>query len=227
MFGAGKSIRIYSVIIVAILAAVLALVLFGFNRASRTEERVVVRFDETVIIDRFQELSTLQTASVIVQRDIEVELDLGTFEFQGIPLLDSKKSQKLAATGRVIAGVDLSKIEPEMVTLEEGNLMISLPEPEILAIELDESKTTLLREDWTLLFSVESFIGGRRQELNEKLRDQVAEQTRASLLDGACEADILGKANEGAQESITNLFLFADLESIEVNTSVSAECDLF
>jgi len=55
------------------------------------------------------------------------------------------------ATGRVEAGVDLSKIGRDDVRVEGEGVTVRLPEPEILSASLDEEKTRVYDRDFGLL----------------------------------------------------------------------------
>ena len=197
-----------------------------FNNNSKKDNQINVTIDKTVIVQKVKSLNKLETVEELIQRDIIVELDLGKLDFFGVTSFESKRSQKVAVTGSIIAGVDLGKIDPNKVKFDEskGSLEIELPTPEILNISINEDKTTVLRDDLTNLYRLQTLDSTKRKDLNEQLQKQVIKQSREALRDGACNDDILNKAGNNATKSISNLFSFSNISNVKITYAFATEC---
>jgi len=110
----------------------------------------------------------------------------------------------LVATGRVEAGVDLSKIGRDDVRVEGEGVTVRLPEPEILSASLDEEKTRVYDRDFGLL--------------NLRPGDELVEEARARALeeieDAARRNGILRQAERNAEGSIRSFLLALGFESV-------------
>ena len=98
----------------------------------------------------------------------------------------------LVATGDVEAGVDLASLGRDDVKVNGETVTISLPEPEILSVSLDEQKTGVYDRDFG--------------PLNLHPDDDLVEQARAAAVDrieqAARDEDILDQAEQNAEDSI-------------------------
>jgi hypothetical protein len=140
-----------------------------------------------VVVEGVQDLNRLATVrwreSVIVTR-----------ESGGTELERFLAGEKvlLAATGDVEAGVDLASLGRDDVKVNGETVTISLPEPEILSVSLDEQKTGVYDRDFG--------------PLNLHPDDDLVEQARAAAVDrieqAARDEDILDQAEQNAEDSI-------------------------
>ena len=141
----------------------------------------------SVVVEGVQDLNRLATVrwreSVIVTR-----------ESGGTELERFLAGEKvlLVATGDVEAGVDLASLGRDDVKVNGETVTISLPEPEILSVSLDEQKTGVYDRDFG--------------PLNLHPDDDLVEQARAAAVDrieqAARDEDILDQAEQNAEDSI-------------------------
>ncbi len=92
-------------------------------------EQVTVVVDKLVILKGIQSQEKLQNVKQVLQREVEVTLDLGDFSVFGLTLLENKRVQKFAITGYVVAGIDLSKLQPEDISFDDKNKQIKVRLP--------------------------------------------------------------------------------------------------
>jgi len=140
-----------------------------------------------VVVEGVQDLNRLATVrwreSVIVTR-----------ESSGTELERFLAGEKvlLVATGDVEAGVDLASLGRDDVKVSGETVTISLPEPEILSVSLDEQRTGVYDRDFG--------------PLNLRPDDDLVEQARVAAVDrierAARDEDILDQAEQNAEDSI-------------------------
>ena len=140
-----------------------------------------------VVVEGVRDLDRLTTVRV-------TESILVTRERGGDVLerLFSGEKVLLVATGNVEAGVDLSEIGEGDVRVEGETVAISLPEPEILSVSLDEGKTRVYDRDYS--------------PLNLRPDDDLVEEARATAEEkievAARENGVLETAETNAEGSI-------------------------
>jgi len=202
-------------------------VFLGFNWNKQNQNTVNVKIDKTVIVQKIQNISKLETVEMTVQRDLTVELDAGGLSFFGSEVFNDKATTEYAVTGTIIAGIDLAKLSNDQVNLESNSkkLTITLPASQILSISINEDKTKITKQDFSALFNIKNLSPARRQEMQDIMQRQAIKQSREALRDGACSDNILTKASENAKEAVKNLFLFADIEEVIVNITPAGNCD--
>lgn len=138
-----------------------------------------VRPDPVTIVREVRALARLETIQYSVEKILTGEVNQGALRFLfGDRLL-------FVAHGVVIAGVDLGKIGPDDVWLDDmGRVYIRLPEPEIFVATLDNDKSYVYDRDTGLLthgdLSLEATV--RRAAEDEikqaALEDGILEQAR-------------------------------------------------
>jgi len=187
----------------------------------------IVKYDKVAIIEKVQSQNKLQTASQTIQRDVNITLDLGEFQIFGLTILENQKTQTVAITGEVVAGLDLSKIDESDIIIDQDKktLTIILPESEIFGVNILEDKTRVLREDATQLFNLKTSISSDlRRDVNDTFQRQVIKQAKLSLTDASCQNGILVQANENGNENLENLFQNFEFEEVIIQTNNPQEC---
>lgn len=146
--------------------------------------------DPVTIIHSVRSIARLETIQYSVEKVITAESGQGAFGLLfGDRLL-------LVAHGVVIAGVDLEKLSPQDLRLENGVLYVHLPEAEIFIATLDNAKTYVYDRETGVLTK------GNIQLETEARRAAEEEIRKAALEDG-----ILTQANRNAQAYLLRLFL--------------------
>jgi len=144
------------------------------------------------VITAIRDLARLEATTFHIERVIDLRDD----QRHLFGLVGGQDSILLVAAGDVVAGVDLSKLGPEDVSVDpaRGTARIVLPAPEVLTAALDE--------DGTYVFSRETDVFARRdQELETRARREAARSIRAA----AIEAGILDRAGQSAKQTVASL----------------------
>ncbi len=146
--------------------------------------------DPVTIIHEVRTLARLETIQYSVEKVITAEVNQGVLG----PLFGDRLL--FVAHGTVIAGVDMQKIAPEDMWIENGVLNVRLPQSEIFIATLDSQKSYVYDRQTGL------FTHGD-QNLETAAR-QVAEQQiqQAALDDG-----ILSLASQNAEAYLTRFFI--------------------
>ena len=144
--------------------------------------------DPVTIVNEVKVLARLETIQYSVEKVVTAETGqeiLG--ELFGDRLL-------LIAHGVVIAGVDLSELSREDITISDGVVMVDLPDPQIFIATLDNQKSSIYDRETGLFRQGDPDL--------ETLARQAAEQEiyQAALDDG-----ILQQANDNAEVFIERL----------------------
>lgn len=145
--------------------------------------------DPVTYITEVRALARLETIQYSVEKVITAETGQGTFGFLfGDKIL-------FVAHGTVIAGIDMSKINPEDMRLDNGVLYVKLPASEIFVATLDNDKS----------YVYDRQIGAltKGSETLETTARQAAEQeiSKAAVEDG-----ILDVAQQNAVTYLTRFF---------------------
>ena len=145
--------------------------------------------DPVTIIHEVRALARLETIQYSVEKVITSEVNQGIFG----PLFGDKLL--FVAHGIVIAGVDLEKLNPEDLWLENGALYVRLPQAEIFVATLDNEKSYVYDRRTGLL-------SGRNIDLETASRQAAEEKIReAATGDG-----ILDLAQQNAETYLGKFF---------------------
>jgi Protein of unknown function (DUF4230) len=161
--------------------------------------------DKKSIISNIKSLNRIETISEDVQREFDLNLDFGNLEIFGVSI-DNKKDQRFQVTGKVIAGIDTSKVTEDDIEVSDKELRIRLPAPEIFSVELNADKLAILNNSSTLLYKIQNFDSNKNREADEKIKKESILQAQNYLSQGACENGILTKANENSVKVIQELY---------------------
>lgn len=113
----------------------------------------------------------------------------------------------LIVHGDVIAGIDLSQLQPQDVAVHDHSVRLRLPQAQIFTTRLDNQRTRVYSRD-TGLFSTPD------PQLESEARRHAEEQlTAAALQDG-----ILGNATQNAKNSVTALLHSLGFEQVEIGS---------
>ncbi len=145
--------------------------------------------DPVTIIHKVRSLARLETIQYSIEKVIRAENSSGAWQLLfGDKLL-------FVAHGNVIAGIDLEKLKPEDLKLEQGVLSVKLPAPEIFMASLDNAKSYIYDRE-TGLFS--------KGDINlETTVRQIAED---EIRKAAMEDGVLAQAGENGKVYLERLF---------------------
>jgi hypothetical protein len=136
--------------------------------------------DPVTYINEIRALARLETIEYNMQQVVEVDDKQGTFGFlYGTQYL-------VVVHGTVVAGIDMSKIQPGDLRLEGNILYVTLPPAEVLTTTVDESKVKVytpqkgIWADPNPNLVVEALQVGKDQILNVALEDGILVQAQTN-----------------------------------------------
>jgi Protein of unknown function (DUF4230) len=111
----------------------------------------------------------------------------------------------LVVHGEAIAGVDLSKLQPNNVVVNGRSVSIHLPQAEIFTVRLDKVKTRVYSRD-TGLFSTP----------DPNLECEVRQEAERQLQAAALQDGILKTANKNARQTLITILTGLGFGSVEI-----------
>ena len=156
--------------------------------------------DQPTVVRQVRALQRLETVSYTADKIISGERDnpiLPEF-FAGDRLL-------LVAHGEVIAGTDLSRLQPADVTVRGTAILLHLPAAEIFTTRLDNAKTLVYSRETGLFSSPDPNLEG-------EVRTEAERQLRQAALDGG----ILKTAEANARQTITSMLNSLGFARVEI-----------
>lgn len=203
-------------ILLVIMAASFAMVWLLYTSVQRTVEPVqAVGSDlSTRIAAALNPTPTIVPSPLTIIRDVRSLARLETIQYTIEKVITAESGQgplgvlfgdKLifVAHGRVIAGVDLRKLDTKDLQVEDGVLYVRLPQPEIFVVALDNEKSYVYDRDTGLLTK------GKLTLESDARRAAEREIEKAAYEDGALEL-----AQQNAELYLARLF--RDLGYVEV-----------
>ena len=146
-------------------------------------------------------MGNLETASYSIEKIVEAGENNSVFR----NLLFGDRIL-LIANGKIVAGVNMSAITQNDVTINGTELTINLLAPVILLSTLDNSKTKVYDR-------TKGILNPGDKDLESVARDEALK----SITTAACEGGILIEAKENAIERVSQLFKFAGFTNVTVN----------
>lgn len=163
------------------------------------------RFDVSapVVVEQIQRLNRLET--VVYSLDTVVE---GNRSVPVLPDLLAGDRILLIVHGQSIAGIDLSQLKPEDVTIDPGtrSIHVTLPPSQLFVTTLDNQHTKVYARTTGLLVPVD-------QNLESETRAKAQQQ----LQQAALEDGILDAARKNARATIAALLYSLGFEQVEVS----------
>ena len=145
--------------------------------------------DPVTYINEVRALARLETIQYSIEKVVTGETGQGTFGF----LFGDK--MLFVAHGTVIAGIDMSKLNPEDMRFENGVLTVKLPPAEVFIATLDNEKSYVYNRDTGLIAQPDMNL--------ETMVRQTAEQ---EILKAAIEDGILEQAQLNAEAYLFKFF---------------------
>jgi hypothetical protein len=145
--------------------------------------------DPVTYINEVRALARLETIQYSIEKVVTGETGQGTFGFiMGDKLL-------FVAHGTVIAGIDMSKLNPEDMRFENGVLTVRLPPAEVFIATLDNEKSYVYDRDTGIL---------AKPDVN--LETMVRQRAEEEILKAAIEDGILDQAQINAEAYLFKFF---------------------
>jgi hypothetical protein len=152
------------------------------------------QLDEPAVVEGIQRLNELATVKYTTQVLVTEEENAEIFR-QPLPEFLTGEKVLLVAVGEVEAGVDLDELGPEDVRVTGDTAYIDLPAARILDSSLDEDKTKVYDRDRGVL----------KLRGNDDLIEEARREAEHRMVEAARENDILIKAQDNAEASISTL----------------------
>jgi len=156
------------------------------NQALQTQVSNLLNPTPTIIpdpityINEVRALARLETIQYSIEKVITGETGGGTFQsLFGDKIL-------FVGHGTVIAGIDMSKLQPEDLRFENGVLTVKLPPAEVFIAALDNEKSYVYNRDTGILtkpdINLETLVRQRAEEeiLKAALEDGILEQAQTN-----------------------------------------------
>ncbi len=145
--------------------------------------------DPVTYITQVRALARLETIQYSVEKVVTCEVNQGTFSFAfGDKVL-------FVGHGTVIAGIDMSNINPGDMQLANGVLTVKLPPPEIFIATLDNDKSYVYSRDTGVLVKPDATL---ETTCRQSAQDEIQ---KAALGDG-----ILNTALQNAETYLSRFF---------------------
>lgn len=149
----------------------------------------LIRIDQPTVVRQIQQLQRLETVSFTMDKIIS-----GEHDSPYLPKFLVSDRLLLVVHGEVIAGVDLSKVQPGDVTLQGQSISLRLPKAQVLVTRLDNAQSRVYSRD-TGLFS----------SPDPNLESEVRQEAERQLQEAAIQGDILKTADGNARSTISSL----------------------
>jgi len=170
---------------------------------------IVVLDRQPAVITQIRELGRLETASYTVEKVLEGGVD------QGNELLNLLLGDRLLfiAHGEVIAGVDLTELADEDVTVSDDrqSVTLRLPPARVLTQRLDNDLSRVYDRSQGVL-----------TKGDPDLESRVRQEAERAVLRAACEGGILDQASLNAQRQVQILLLALEFKDIQFLPARSA-----
>jgi hypothetical protein len=188
--------------IVAIGVLVWAFTGFGLYQVGRMLRggQVHMTVDQPTVIRQIRALQRIETVSYTMDKIIS-----GERENPILPKFLAGDRLLLVVHGEVIAGLDLSKLQPGDVSVSGRRVSIRLPHAEIFTTRLDNEKTRVYSRD-TGLFSTPD------PDLEGEVRLEAERQIQAAALQDG----ILKTAENNARQTVTSMLTGLGFETVEI-----------
>ncbi len=193
-------VTITLVLIWTALSAFAGLGLVQFARMLRGGQ-LHISVDQPTVVRQVRSLQRLDTVSYTMDKIIG-----GERANPILPAFLAGDKLLLVVHGEVIAGVDLSKLQPGDVTVTGRSVSIHLPHAEIFTTRLDSAKTRVYSRE-TGLFSTP----------DPNLESEVRQEAERQLQAAALEDGLLKTASSNAGQTLSTLLSGLGFETVHID----------
>lgn len=177
-----------------LLLAVAAAARYFWQKDIREHEHRVLTRES--VLTRIQNLNRLESTAFHIDTIIKTEKKGNWYA-----LWQDSQTGLFMAQGRVLAGVDLNKLNADKVNVIDNKVIISLPPVEILSVSLDNIE----------VYDIQTGSLGLHP-IDKNVFQEVQNQAKKQVLESACKADILAHAQTQAQRQLETLFALTQTE---------------
>lgn len=193
-----KYLTIFSVILLTILT--IMLVFWTIMIFTKPSGKYTVNVSSETVIKQIHSLNRLETASFTIEKIIDAQTSGNKLQqlLYGDRIL-------LIAHGEAIAGIDLSKVKENDITVSDNTIKMKLPAPEILVARLDNEQTRVYDRQQGFL-----------TKGNNDLESEARKEAEVVVRDAACKGNILDEASKNAKSQLTALFKSLGFVKVEI-----------
>jgi hypothetical protein len=152
------------------------------------------------VVDKIRQLNRLESVDYSIDKIVE-----GNRQAQGLPDFLAGDRLLLIAHGEVIAGVDLSRLDPKAVQVNGNAVHVRLPEPQVLVTRIDNTRTRVYERTTGILVPTDP-----------NLETQVRQAAEQQITQAAIDDKILDKARQNARVSVTGLLYALGFHTVDV-----------
>lgn len=152
------------------------------------------------VVEKIRQLSRLETVAYSIDKIVE-----GDKENPYLPSFLVGDKLMLVAHGEVIAGVDLTRLQPSDVTVRGDQVTVRLPAAEILETRVDNSKTKVYSRTTGVLVNPDP-----------NLETQVRQTAEQQFMQAAIADNVLDKARQNARTGVSALLSGLGFKRIDV-----------
>jgi hypothetical protein len=152
------------------------------------------------VVDKIRQLNRLESVDYSIDKIVE-----GNRQAQGLPDFLAGDRLLLIAHGEVIAGVDLSRLDPKTVQVNGNAVHVRLPEPQVLVTRIDNTRTRVYERTTGILVPTDP-----------NLETQVRQAAEQQITQAAIDDKILDKARQNARVSVTGLLYALGFHTVDV-----------
>lgn len=174
--------------------------LMAFLRSPLTAMRTRIDVSQPTVVQQIQRLQRLETVRFSMEKIVS-----GERENEYLPKWLVGDRLLLVVEGEAVAGVDLSKLRPEDVTVTGRRVSVLLPQAELFSTRIDNQKTRVYSRE-TGLFS----------SLDPQLESEVRREAERQLREAAVQGKILDHANDNARTTLTSFLRGLGFDQVEL-----------
>ena len=155
--------------------------------------------DQVTVVKQIQQLQRLETVRFSMDKIIAGERDSPY-----LPKFLVSDRLLLVVHGDVVAGVDLSLLQPQDVSIRGKSVTMRLPKSQILVTNIDNSKTRVYSRDTGLFTSPDP-----------NLETEVRQEAERQLQQAALEDNILKTADDNARSTLSAMLRSLGFTGVE------------
>lgn len=184
--------------ILAIIILVLVIILLFSVGSFLMRNKNTYNLTQSSVVQNIQNLSRLETASFTIEKIIEAEKNIPAFThiLFGDRIL-------LIANATISAGFDFSDIDESDIHINNNDISITMPAPQILSSNLNNERTRVYDRRLGIFTKGDLDLESQARTLAEE-----------TIRRDACEAGILDSASENAHEQLTGFFTLLGFEGV-------------
>ncbi len=213
--GSSSTASVVGALVIGLLAGVLLSGAAGYLALSRnsgpallsrlwsamTGRTLSIDVSQPTVVNRIQQLKRLETVVYTMDKIVS-----GAKENPIFPDFLAGDRLLLLVHGEVVAGIDLSGLQPGDVKVEGKQVQLHLPAAQVFSTRLDSARTRVYSRQTGLLVPTDP-----------NLESQVRQEAERQLLEAAVADGVLKTAQQNATSTITSLLQGLGFEKIDFN----------